>query len=62
MHTVQRGAIIGSSTGVTQAFTIVALGPHVLSVVAQNLWGDSAPTTLSINVIAPAQPVGLRIQ
>jgi hypothetical protein len=56
------GVVIGSPVGITQAVTFTTTGAHTLTVVAVNAWGESAPTTLSINVVAPAQPVGLRIQ
>jgi len=54
--------VVGSPVGTSQPITITALGTHVVSVVAVNLWGTSAATTLTINVVAPAQPVNLRLQ
>ena len=54
--------VIGSPTTKIQPFTITTLGPHVLTVVANNIWTSSAPTTLNINVVAPSAPTGARIQ
>ena len=54
--------IVGSPTGTSQPITITTLGTHTVSVTAVNLWGVSAPTTLTINVVAPAQVVNLRLQ
>ena len=54
--------IVGSPVGTSQPITITTLGTHTVSVVAVNLWGTSAPTTLTINVVAPAQVVNLRLQ
>jgi len=54
--------VVGSPVGTSQPITITTLGTHVVSVVAVNLWATSAPTTLTINVVAPSQPVNLRLQ
>jgi hypothetical protein len=56
------GVVIGSPTSTTQPFTITALGSHTLTVVAVNFWGESPPGTLTVNVVAPSAPSGLRIQ
>ena len=56
------GTVIGSPTGTTQVFTIVAAGAHTLTVVAVNMWGDSLPATLAVDVRVPGAPGGLRIQ
>ena len=56
------GVVIGSPTGTSQPVTFTSVGVHTLSVIATNLWGDSAPGTLTVNVVAPGQPAGLRVQ
>jgi hypothetical protein len=56
------GTVIGSPTSTTQPITITALGSHTLTVVAVNFWGESPPGTLTVNVVAPSAPSGLRIQ
>ena len=56
------GAVIGSPTGTTQPVTFTTGGVHTLTVVAQNMWGDSAPGTLVVDVRVAGQPSGLRIQ
>lgn len=56
------GVIIGSPVTTTQLFTITTLGSHTLAVRAVNLWGESVDTTLTVNVVLPAKPTGLRLQ
>lgn len=56
------GTQIGTPTGITQAVTITTLGSHTFSVAAVNIWGQSSPTTLTVNVISPNAPAGLNIQ
>jgi len=55
-------AIVGSPVGTTQLVTFTSLGTHTITVVAQNLWGVSAPATLVVNVIAPTTPANIRLQ
>jgi hypothetical protein len=56
------GVVIGSPTGTTQAISITTLGVHVVAVRAVNVWGESVDATLTINVVAPSKPAGLRLQ
>lgn len=58
----QDGVDIGSPTGVTQPFTITALGTHTFTVKAINLWGESPTGTLTVNVVLPGKPANVRIQ
>ena len=55
-------AIVGSPVGTTQLVTFTSLGTHTITVVAQNLWGTSAPATLVVNVISPNTPANIRLQ
>lgn len=56
------GVVVGTPTTPSQAITFAAVGPHTLTVVAVNVWGVSAPATLTVNVVLPAAPANLRIQ
>ena len=56
------GTTVSSPTVKTQAVTLTTAGAHTLTVRAVNVWGTSAPSTLSVNVVVPASPSGLRLQ
>ena len=56
------GTTIGSPTTPSQAVVFTTNGTHVLTVTATNIWGTSAPATLTVNVAAPSAPNGLGIQ
>jgi hypothetical protein len=56
------GVVIGSPTGTTQPISITSAGPHTVTVVAVNLWGESAPGSFTFNVVVPGQPANLRFQ
>lgn len=46
----------------TQPVTFMTAAQHTLSLTATNLWGTGPPTTLTVTVIVPGAPTGLRIQ
>jgi hypothetical protein len=62
-YTVQLdGVTVGSPTVTTQTVTFTTAGAHVLRVSATNQWGVSGYTTLTVNVVVPANPANLRLQ
>jgi hypothetical protein len=56
------GVIVGSPTGTTQACVITTAGLHVFAVRAVNLWAESPDATLTVNVVVPNKPTGLKLQ
>jgi hypothetical protein len=58
----QDGTPIGTPVGLTQPISIATLGSHTFSVVSVNLWGQSAPATLTVNVVSPGQSGNIRIR
>ena len=62
-YVVQVDAVtVGSPTGLTQLVTFTTAGTHVLRVAGVNMWGQSAWATLTVNVVVPGAPAGMRIQ
>ncbi len=58
----QDGTQIGTPTAITQPITITTVGSHTFTVAAKNIWGTSAATPLTVNVVLPSTPTGLGIQ
>lgn len=58
----QNGVIVGSPTGVTQSVTFPTWGVYTLTVVAVNLWAESTPSTLVVDVRMPGTPKGMGIK
>lgn len=56
------GTVIGNPVTTSQAFSIPTLGVHTFTVTASNLFGTSASATLTVNVVLPTVPSGLKIQ
>lgn len=56
------GVIVGSPTGTTQNCTITTAGLHVFAVRAVNIWAESPDATLTVNVVVPGKPTGLKLQ
>jgi hypothetical protein len=56
------GTVIGSPTAPSQTITLATAGSHTLTVVAVNAWGDSLPSTLTVNVVVPGKPANLKLQ
>ena len=54
-----RTAILAPVTTGTVIFTTTGL--HTIRLNAQNMWGMSPDATLTVNVIVPATPSGLRL-
>lgn len=46
----------------TQPVTFTTAAQHTLSLTATNVWGTGPPSTLTVTVIVPGAPTGLRIQ
>ena len=58
----QDGVTSGSPTATTQPITITTVGSHTFTVTAVNLWGSSAPASLTVNVVLPGKPANVKVQ
>lgn len=51
-----------TATVCSTPITFTAAGTHTLSVTATNEWATSLPTTITVNVVVPGKPGGLKIR
>jgi len=51
-----------NTANLTQPVIFATAGSHVIHLTATNLWGTGPETTLTVNVVIPARPNGIRLQ
>jgi PKD repeat protein len=56
------GAVAGNPTTQSQSVTFTTAGTHTLTVTATNVWGTSAPATLTVDIAVPTVPANMQLR